>query len=109
VRSSLTLGTALHRTRLPLTVWFWAAYPVNTYTSGLSAVRLQRQPGISLPDGRVPETSQPEKVGYRAAGVKRLPEDMSLSWRIESARSVGNDDQLNDDAPLLPFWRSGGA
>ena len=44
---SLTSGTVLHRTRLPLTVWFWAAYLVTTHTPGLSAVQLQRQLEIS--------------------------------------------------------------
>lgn len=46
-QTSLTSGTVLHRTRLPLTVWFWATYLVTTHTPGLSAVQLQRQLGIS--------------------------------------------------------------
>ena len=46
-QTSLTAGSALHRTRLPLTVWFWAAYLVTTHTPGLSAVQLQRQLGLS--------------------------------------------------------------
>ena len=37
----------MHRTRLPLTVWFWAAYLVTTHTPGLSAVQRQRQRGLS--------------------------------------------------------------
>jgi transposase-like protein len=44
---SVTAGTVLHRTRVPLTVWFWAAYLVTTHTPGLSAVQLQRQLGVS--------------------------------------------------------------
>lgn len=46
-QTSLTAGTVLHRTRLPLTVWFWAAYLVSTHTPGLSAVQFHRQLGIS--------------------------------------------------------------
>lgn len=46
-QTSLTSGTVLHRTRLPLTVWFWTTYLVTTHTPGLSAVQLQRQLGIS--------------------------------------------------------------
>jgi transposase-like protein len=45
--TSVTAGTVLHRTRLPLTQWFWAAYLMTTYTPGLSALQLQRQLGIS--------------------------------------------------------------
>jgi transposase-like protein len=37
----------MHKTRLPLTVWFWAAYLVATHGPGISALQLQRQLGIS--------------------------------------------------------------
>lgn len=45
-QTSVTAGTVLHRTRTPLTLWFWAAYLVTTHTPGLSALQLQRQLGI---------------------------------------------------------------
>lgn len=41
--TSVTAGTVLHRTRMPLTRWFEAAYLVPTHTPGLSALQLQRQ------------------------------------------------------------------
>lgn len=44
--TSVTAGTVLHRTRTPLTQWFWAAYLVTTQTPGFSALQLQRQLGI---------------------------------------------------------------
>jgi transposase-like protein len=37
----------MHKTRLPLTLWFWAAYLVATHGPGISALQLQRQLGIS--------------------------------------------------------------
>ena len=37
---SLPAGTVLHNTKLPLTVWFWAAYLMTTDTRGLSALLL---------------------------------------------------------------------
>ena len=43
---SLTAGTVLHNTKLPLTVWFWAAYLMTTDTRGISALLLQRQLGL---------------------------------------------------------------
>lgn len=46
----MTAGTVLHRTRVPLTQWFWAAYLVTTHTPGLSALQLQRQLGIGRYD-----------------------------------------------------------
>ena len=42
----MTAGTALHRTRVPLRLWFAAAYLVTTHTPGFSAVQLQRQLGL---------------------------------------------------------------
>lgn len=44
---SLTSGTILHRTKIPLTHWFWAAYLMTTDKRGLSALLLQRQLGLS--------------------------------------------------------------
>ena len=45
-QTSLTAGTVLHGTRLPMKQWFWAAYLVATYTPGISAVQLRRQLGL---------------------------------------------------------------
>ena len=43
---SVTSGTILHRTKIPLTHWFWAAYLVTTEKRGVSALFLQRQLGL---------------------------------------------------------------
>ncbi len=45
-QSSVTAGTVMHGTRMPLRLWFWAAYLVATHHPGISAVQLQRQLGI---------------------------------------------------------------
>jgi transposase-like protein len=42
-QTSITAGTVMHGSRLPLTLWFWAAYLVATHTPGMSAVQLKRQ------------------------------------------------------------------
>ena len=42
-QSSVTAGTVLHRTHLPLTVWFWAIYLVVRDKRGISAVQLSRE------------------------------------------------------------------
>jgi len=36
----------MHRSHLPLTKWFWAAYLVTTQTPGISAMVLHRQVGV---------------------------------------------------------------
>jgi transposase-like protein len=42
-QTSLTAGTVMQNTKLPLTVWFWAAFLVATDRRGLSALLLKRQ------------------------------------------------------------------
>jgi len=44
-QASVTAGTVMHRTKIPLTAWFHAAYLVSTITPGISAMQLQRQLG----------------------------------------------------------------
>ena len=46
-QASVTAGTVMHRTKLPLTVWFYAAYLVTTHTPGMSALQFQRKVGLS--------------------------------------------------------------
>ena len=43
---SITAQTVMHRTKQPLTLWFYAAYLVSTLTPGISAVQFQKQLGI---------------------------------------------------------------
>ncbi len=46
-QTSVTSCTVMHRTRVPLHLWFWAAYLVTTHTPGFSALQLQRQLGLN--------------------------------------------------------------
>jgi len=46
-QTSITAGTALHRTRLPLTVWFWAAHLMSTHSNGMSARQLKCRLGLT--------------------------------------------------------------
>ena len=43
-------GTVMHRSHLPLRLWFWASYFVSTHTPGMSALQLQRQLNIKKID-----------------------------------------------------------
>jgi transposase-like protein len=45
--TSLTAGTVMERTHMPLSVWFWATYLITSQTPGMSAVQFQRQLGLS--------------------------------------------------------------
>lgn len=45
-QTSVTAGTVMHGSKLPLTVWFWAAYLMATHSNGISALQLQKQLGL---------------------------------------------------------------
>jgi hypothetical protein len=42
-QTSVAAGTIMHHSKLPLTMWFWAAYLMATHSNGISALQLQRQ------------------------------------------------------------------
>jgi hypothetical protein len=42
-QTSVTAGTMMHHSKLPLTAWFWAAYLMATHSNGISALQSQRQ------------------------------------------------------------------
>ena len=46
-QTSITAGTVMHRSKLPLTVWFWAAHLMATHSNGMSALQFQAQLGIT--------------------------------------------------------------
>jgi len=45
-QTSVTAGTIMHRTKLPLTIWFWAAHLMATHSNGMSAQQLMGQLGL---------------------------------------------------------------
>ena len=45
-QTSVTAGTVMHRTHLPLTIWFWAIYLCVTDKRGICAVQLSNTLGI---------------------------------------------------------------
>jgi transposase-like protein len=44
---SVTSGTVMHRTKIPICKWFWGAYMITTHTPGVSALQFARQ--LDLP------------------------------------------------------------
>jgi hypothetical protein len=45
-QTSVTAGTVMHASKLPLTVWFWAAYLMATHSNGIAALQLRSQLGL---------------------------------------------------------------
>ena len=48
-QTSLTAGSLMEHTKLPLTIWFLAIYLISQAKTGLSALALKRQLGVSYP------------------------------------------------------------
>lgn len=48
-QTSLTAGSLMEHTKLPLTTWFLAIYLISQAKTGLSALALKRQLGVSYP------------------------------------------------------------
>jgi hypothetical protein len=46
-QTSVTAGTMMHRSKLPLTTWFWAAHLMTTHSNGMSARQLEDQLGVT--------------------------------------------------------------
>jgi predicted RNA-binding Zn-ribbon protein involved in translation (DUF1610 family) len=46
-QTSITAGTVMHRSKLPLPVWFWAAHLMSTHSNGMSARQLEDQLGLT--------------------------------------------------------------
>ena len=82
---SLTAGTVFHRTKLPLTVWFWAAYLMATDKRGISALLLQRRMDIRY------ETAWLLLHKLRRAMVNAAREPLHGEIEIdETCEAVGN-------------------
>ena len=75
-QTSVTAGTVMHRTKLPLRTWFWAAYIVATHHPGISAKQLQRQLGLSRH-----ETAW--ALLHKLRGAMVAPERTLLSGAVE--------------------------
>ena len=45
-QTSVSSGTIMHASKLPLQIWFWAAYLMATHSNGISALQVQKQLGL---------------------------------------------------------------
>src|SRR5712692_1920501 len=76
-QASVTAGTVLHRSKMPLVQWFWAAYLVTTHTPGLSALQFARQMDMNY------ETAFQMLHKLRAAMVKEGQDRLSGAVEVD--------------------------
>jgi hypothetical protein len=76
--SSVTAGTMMHRSKINIHVWFWAAYFVSTQTPGISALELQKKLGI-----KCYETAFQLLHKLRAAMIRPDRDKIGVEWPLE--------------------------
>lgn len=74
----LTANTVMHRTKLPLEIWFWAAYLVASSTPGVSALEIQKKLGI-----KTYETAFQLMHKLRSAMVRPDQDKIGAEWPLE--------------------------
>ena len=92
----MTAGTIMHVSKLPLTIWFWAAFLMATHSNGISALQLQ-----SLGSYR---TAWMLAAKLRRAMVN--PEREPLSGVVEADETIIPFRTKNDPV-VVPAGRSG--
>ena len=86
-QTSITAGTVMHRSKLPLTVWFWAAHLMATHSNGMSAVQLEALLGQGILEQFLAASFQCHYDMMRLEkGIKR---QAVLDQRVAGARETG--------------------
>jgi hypothetical protein len=98
-QTSVTAGTIMHASKLPLTIWFWAAFLMATHSNGISALQLQNQLGLGSY-----RTAWMLCAKLRRATVN--PERQLLGGLVEADETI-IPIRTKDDPVVVPGRRSG--
>ena len=76
---SVTAGTIFHKTRTPLTGWFWAIYRMSHDKKGISAMQLAKEIGVSYPTAwlilhKIRQAMRDRNQRYRLSGLVEVDE-----------------------------------
>ena len=85
-QTSVTAGTVMHRTHLPLTVWFWAIYLCATDKRGISAVQLSRTLNICYESAwyllhRIRRAMAQRDENYALSGIVEMDDGYVVAGR----------------------------
>ena len=78
-QSSITAGTIFHKTRTPLSSWFWAIYRMSQDKKGISALQLSKEIGVSYPTAwlmqhKIRKAMADRDQGYQLQGLIEVDE-----------------------------------
>jgi len=76
---SVAAGTIFHKTRTPLSSWFWAIYRMSHDKKGISAMQLAKEVGVSYPTAwlmlhKIRKAMGDRDQGYRLSGLVEVDE-----------------------------------
>jgi len=76
---SVTSGTIFHKTRTPLSSWFWAIYRMCSNKKGISALQLSKEIGVSYPTAwliqhKIRKAMSDRDQRYRLSGLIEVDE-----------------------------------
>jgi hypothetical protein len=84
-QTSITAGTVMHRSKLPLTVWFWAAHLMATHSNGMSALQFEAQLGITYKTAWL----LAQKLRRSMIDPRREPLERMHAERVTKALGIG--------------------
>ena len=95
-QNSVTAGTVLHRTHLPLTIWFWTIYLMAQDKRGISALQLSRELEISYSSAwyllhRLRKAIGQRNQGYILSGLVELDDAYFGSPKPNGKRGRGTE------------------
>jgi transposase-like protein len=78
-QGSVTAGTLFHKTRTPLTSWFWAIYRMSQDKKGISALQLSKEINVSYPTAwlmqhKIRQAMADRDQGYQLKGLIEVDE-----------------------------------
>ena len=95
-QTSVTAGTVMNRTHLPLTAWFWAIYLCATDKRGISAVQLSRTLGICYESAwyllhRIRSAMWKRDGKYELSGIVEVDDGYVGGATRNGKRALGTD------------------
>ena len=98
-QTSLTAGSLLEHTKLPLTTWFLATYLISQAKTGLSALALKRQVGVSYPTAwllhrKINRSMAQQEASHRLSGAVQLDDAYLGGERADGKAGRGSENKV---------------
>lgn len=98
-QTSLTSGSVMEHTKLPLTTWFLAIYLISQAKTGLSALALKRHLGVSYPTAwllhqKINRTMARQDAAHRLSGVVQLDDAYLGGERAGGKAGRGSENKV---------------